>query len=820
MKRLTLLGVLFYILAGQAWGATYYVDTTCTDTNAASGTVDGTAYDPATPACTGGAASYYVSVADVNAAVGTIAPGDTISFRKGQVWYDDLIVPEGGTAGNIDTYTSHGTGANPVISGGDVVSGWTAEGDSGAYYPAANADDVRDYATTLDDSSDLYFGRNAGDNTDFDMGIRFVSVTVPKDATISNSFLLATADGSDSGSATADIYGEDADDSATFSTHADFAARVAAQTTAKVDWTADAWAVGYYYLTADIATIITEITARAGWVSGNDLAILIENDTTTADHYRKFSPYNDTSGNYKTELRIGWDDAVSPTVWKATLATEPEVVLYNGEYLYERNGLLTAVGTNEWDWDTNVLYVNVGGEPTAGSIIAEQRDYSILIYYDYVTIDGIDVKNGYSGITIRNTADIAPDHVEIKNCNITKTYYWGIWVDDNGDGDPLITDISIHDNIIETGTDSMYYAFAGIQSEASDVQMYKNDISESTIGIVLSYNTASGGDPVIYGNTVYDIAKPQESERRIDSTVDLHGIDVGGSGTGVDNALIYRNKIYDTRKGSIILDTSEGTYVYYNILYNTIANLTTGNHAGIQVTDSSLNCFLENNTIYNTMNGIMGYSLSTGTTVKNNIISECDIYGINFVAGAEPTAADYNLVYNSGTANYLAPSAAGANDVNSDPLFISAGIDFRLNVSSPAINTGYTLGAAYDDALMPTRIAPPYTTGDQDDYGAWEIGAYTYPTTNGIVTGTVRDWTGAAITGVAVDIACYPLTGTGDDTRSDLVGPTSIGQSVSATGAYTVTGLTAGTEYFCTFCYYGSYGGTSKIAGGEFLTAY
>ena len=50
---------------------------------AASATVDGSAYDPATFACTGGSDSYYVTIADINAAAATLAPGDTISFKKG-----------------------------------------------------------------------------------------------------------------------------------------------------------------------------------------------------------------------------------------------------------------------------------------------------------------------------------------------------------------------------------------------------------------------------------------------------------------------------------------------------------------------------------------------------------------------------------------------------------------------------------------------------------------------------------------------------------------------------------------------------------------
>ena len=115
-------------------GATiYYVDSSCTDTNPASATVDGTGYDPSTPACTGGSDSYFVTIADVNAAAATTAPGDTISFRKGQIWREQLTVPEDGTSGNEYTFTSHGSGAKPIISGADDILGvtgdWSEQGD-------------------------------------------------------------------------------------------------------------------------------------------------------------------------------------------------------------------------------------------------------------------------------------------------------------------------------------------------------------------------------------------------------------------------------------------------------------------------------------------------------------------------------------------------------------------------------------------------------------------------------------------------------------------------------------------------------------------
>jgi parallel beta-helix repeat protein len=54
-------------------------------------------------------------------------PGDSILFKRGGIWREQLIIPSSGTAGNPITFGAYGTGAKPVISGADVVGAgsWT-----------------------------------------------------------------------------------------------------------------------------------------------------------------------------------------------------------------------------------------------------------------------------------------------------------------------------------------------------------------------------------------------------------------------------------------------------------------------------------------------------------------------------------------------------------------------------------------------------------------------------------------------------------------------------------------------------------------------
>ena len=125
---------LFALTLKYGWGATYYVidlpATGCADNNAASATVDGTDYNEVDEDCNGGGtSSYYTTIADVNAAAATTEPGDIISFNKGGIWREQLTTPESGL-----TYSSHGTGDKPIISGFDIISGnWSGPDGNGEY---------------------------------------------------------------------------------------------------------------------------------------------------------------------------------------------------------------------------------------------------------------------------------------------------------------------------------------------------------------------------------------------------------------------------------------------------------------------------------------------------------------------------------------------------------------------------------------------------------------------------------------------------------------------------------------------------------------
>src|SRR3989344_4679177 len=89
---------LFEIKVVGAVGTTYYVDSSITDTNVGSATADCTNYDPTAFTCSGGSASAYKTIADINA-FSALAAGGSVLFRKGQTWREQLTVPASGSSG-------------------------------------------------------------------------------------------------------------------------------------------------------------------------------------------------------------------------------------------------------------------------------------------------------------------------------------------------------------------------------------------------------------------------------------------------------------------------------------------------------------------------------------------------------------------------------------------------------------------------------------------------------------------------------------------------------------------------------------------------
>ena len=111
----------------KAAGTNYYVDNSCS--NNGDGSCNGTA-----PSCTcasgSGQPGPFNSIANMQTKAGGYSGDDNIYLKKGETFREQLTVPSSGTSGHPITFGAYGSGAKPIISGADVITGWTqATGD-------------------------------------------------------------------------------------------------------------------------------------------------------------------------------------------------------------------------------------------------------------------------------------------------------------------------------------------------------------------------------------------------------------------------------------------------------------------------------------------------------------------------------------------------------------------------------------------------------------------------------------------------------------------------------------------------------------------
>ncbi len=86
-------------------------------------------------------AAAWQSISKVNSSFSIIAAGDSILFRRGDVFYGALVIGKSGSSGKPIVISAYGTGAKPVISGFTKLTSWTlaSTGIYQASIPAAKS---------------------------------------------------------------------------------------------------------------------------------------------------------------------------------------------------------------------------------------------------------------------------------------------------------------------------------------------------------------------------------------------------------------------------------------------------------------------------------------------------------------------------------------------------------------------------------------------------------------------------------------------------------------------------------------------------------
>ncbi len=167
----------------------------------------------------------------------------------------------------------------------------------------ASGDDGRT-AGTLTDTDDFLATGGVG-GTDGNAFLMFRNISIPNGATINVAKMQLNGKDSNNDGAElfTNIYMEDVDNPTVPTSVADYNGR--ARTTAFTAWDEDELLVGVYNDSPDIGTVVKEIVDRGGWVSGQYMQILWDNDVSTDNKWYRPKTY-DHADNVPPKLHIEW----------------------------------------------------------------------------------------------------------------------------------------------------------------------------------------------------------------------------------------------------------------------------------------------------------------------------------------------------------------------------------------------------------------------------------------------------------------------------------------------------------------------------------
>lgn len=290
---------------------------------------------------------------DVTAAI-RLSNGDMLFGENGRIlklsggaWSEETALPSGQVWAIVETNNSvlyaadngqilkrnaAGTWAvDSTLPGGQIYSlvhassGRTFAGGAGEILRTVTPTTTTEYKRKIQSGNDDAEQRgstmdlNSGDLDFFDsvnhwVGLRFTDVTIPQGATILSAVVRFRAEDTDGGTAgTAQIYCQDTDDAAAFSSSAnDISSRTL--TTATTTWTEiPSWSRRSSYDTADFTAAVQEVVDRPGWSSGNALAVIF--DITATGRDRDAISYDKNAAD-APEVIITYAVLTTATAWE------------------------------------------------------------------------------------------------------------------------------------------------------------------------------------------------------------------------------------------------------------------------------------------------------------------------------------------------------------------------------------------------------------------------------------------------------------------------------------------------------------------------
>jgi hypothetical protein len=602
------------------------------------------------------------------------AAGDTVSFRKGETFREQITVPASGSSGNEITYTAHGSGADPIIKGSDLVSTWTAyttlgsdlvtDGDmsnAGSWTTGASWTIAGGLATHTNSGWEYIEQAIAGD---------VVGVTYRLGYTNSNSGEENTLNLASSGN-------------------------FGSQTLTNTDGAQ----------TDDL--VCTNAGANLKFVA-NTLTIELD------DVSLKYVPTN---------------------IWQATLTTEPEQVFFDGTRGTLKSSLEECLSQYDWYWAANVLYTYAASDPdtlyTSPGVEADVRAMCMRIdAKNYIDVGAIHFSQA-NNMCIYLTD--GSDNININGATVSYAYKAGIhgW-----DDDKLVEDITIQNCTVNycggTGIYPVGYCKNWTiasntvhQNAVLDIDDTGEASHQDSGGIRAGVDATNVTNITIESNTIYD------NGTGVSNASVGHGITIDTVGSGI---VIRYNKIYDNIQLGIVVEVTTATQIYYNILYDNVTsgirlsrdchdnliynNVIDGSAAGIEVLgdDTPLEGNMTGNLVKN--------NISSGNTTRelrciyggenDGTYGSGNVYTYNCLGAESSNFIEWgNANYDSTYADWESSYGSVTNSVQVDPLMTDPGNDdFTLQVNSQCRDRGTNVSLTRDYAG--TVISPPPSVGAYD----------------------------------------------------------------------------------------------------------
>ena len=468
-------------------------------------------------------------------------------------------------------------------------------------------------------------------------------------------------------------------------------------------------------------------------------------------------------------ITVGWSKQTT-NVWKASVATQPNIVYINGTRGVQVSSSAAVTTEFNWYWASGVLYVwsppdtDPSAYYTNPGIEAGARNRVVFTNeHTYLTFSGLTLRDGNSVATY-NANFLAGwttvDGLIIDSCIIERGDEMGINIQpstvagsfilrnstirNNGADAILVSGGSIpppssllisnntwYGNTWRSATDNIYYST--IVGNFGTGEIAGNVISDSPPGTMCKSGAASS-----HCQAIYTLANASTTNA---SVVHIHNNTIYNQMAGAGVKLmtsgdVYDNLIYDN-VGRGVFVTSDGNsnditaHIYRNLIYRNNPNA--GPFGGVaeeKKGTGSLTLIVEQNTLYlnssTNMAEIYLMDTITSLTVRNNILFTTPTRAAFYSSNPQPGALiDYNLQWRADgnpnnayngvfNLNWAAWQALGfdAHGINADPKFTNpdAG-DFTLQAGSPALNTGtFITGVSLSNPTnmgIPVPMAPP-----------------------------------------------------------------------------------------------------------------